>query len=92
MPSFDAFASDWDNRASQEYPSLGEGQTQSFTYYVNTTLFNATNQVRVRARVKVRVRVRIRARARARVGSLCLWPLALRAHLQGIATPAQGPI
>ena len=46
MPSFDGFASDWDNAASQEYPSLGEGQTQSFTYYVNTTLFNAT-QVRL---------------------------------------------
>jgi len=59
VPSFDGFASDWDNSANQEYPSLGEGQTQSFTYYVNTTLFNATNQVRVRARVKVRVRVRI---------------------------------
>ena len=59
MASFDGFASDWDNSASQEYPSLGTGQTQSFIYYVNTTLFNATNQVRVRARVKVRVRVRI---------------------------------
>ena len=46
MPSFDAFASDWDNSASQEYPSLGEGQAQTLTYYVNTTLFNAT-QVRL---------------------------------------------
>ena len=47
MPSFDGFASDWDNSANQEYPSLGEGQAQTLTYYVNTTLFNATNQVRL---------------------------------------------
>ena len=46
MPSFDDLASDWDNRANQEYPSLGTGQTQTLTYYVNTTLFNAT-QVRL---------------------------------------------
>ena len=51
MPSFDAFASDWDNIADQEYPSLRawlgySGHMQTLTYYVNTTLFDAT-QVRL---------------------------------------------
>ena len=45
-----SFASDWDNAANQEYPSLGEGQAQTLTYYVNTTLFNAT-QVRLGLRL-----------------------------------------
>ena len=44
VPSFASFASDWDTVSNQEYPSLGTAPTQKLTFYVNTTLYNATQR------------------------------------------------
>ena len=44
VSNFASFASDWDTKSNQEYPSLGTAPTQELTFYVNTTLFNATQR------------------------------------------------
>ena len=44
VSNFASFASDWDTVSNQEYPSLGTAPTQELTFYVNTTLFNATQR------------------------------------------------
>ena len=44
VSNFASFASDWDTVSNQEYPSLGTAPTQELTFYVNSSLFNATQR------------------------------------------------